>query len=92
MKKIKPLGVNILVKPIEEKATTSGIILPDKEKEEVPQEGEVVAIGKSKNINSEIKSGAKVIFRQYSGDKIEMDDVKYIILDSKKDILAIIEN
>ena len=34
MTNIKPLGRNILVKPIEEKeSTTSGIVLPDSEKE-----------------------------------------------------------
>ena len=88
---IKPLGRNILVKPVEEvEATTSGIVLPDSEKESTPQEGKVVTIGESKDIHAEIKKGVTVVFRQFSGDKVVSDDVEYIVLDAKKDVVAII--
>lgn len=88
---IKPLGRNILVKPIEEKeAITSGIVLPDSEKENTPQKGRVVAIGDSKDIHLEIKKGITVIFRQFSGDKVISGDTEYIVLDAKKDVVAII--
>src|ERR1700710_2235616 len=43
--KLKPLGDRLIVKPIEEEATTaSGIVLPDTAKEK-PQKGKVVAVG-----------------------------------------------
>ena len=91
MTNIKPLGRNILVKPTEEKElTTSGIVLPDSEKENTPQEGQVVAVGESKDIHTEIKKGAIVVFRQFSGDKVVSGDTEYIILDAKKDVVAVI--
>ncbi|HKF83438.1 MAG TPA: co-chaperone GroES, partial [Solirubrobacterales bacterium] len=43
--KLKPLGDRLIVKAIEEEATTaSGIVLPDTAKEK-PQKGQVVAVG-----------------------------------------------
>jgi hypothetical protein len=43
--KLKPLGDRLIVKAIEEEATTaSGIVLPDTAKEK-PQKGKVVAVG-----------------------------------------------
>lgn len=91
MRSIKPLGRNILVKFTEEEKSTSGIVLPDKEKENAPQEGVVVAMGESEDIHQKIKQGSTVVFRQFSGDKIIFDNKEYIILDSKKDVVAIIE-
>ena len=42
---IEPLGIRVLVRPIEQEAkTASGLILPDSAKEK-PQIGEVVAVG-----------------------------------------------
>jgi chaperonin GroES len=92
MTNIKPLGRNVLVQPLEEKEKlTSGIVLPDSEKENSPQEGIVVALGDSKEIDSEIKKGVIVVFRQFSGDKVISDDIEYIVLDAKKDVVAIIK-
>jgi len=92
MKKIKPLGANILVEilPAEE-VTESGIVLPDSAKEETPQEGKVVAVGDSQSINPAIKEGVNVIFKQYAGTKIQDDDKEYIILNAMEDVLAIVE-
>ena len=88
MKKIKPLGDNILVKIIKtEDVTKSGIVLPDTASKEDPQEGEVVAVGDSDKINEKIKKGVKVIFSKYSNTEIEEG---YLILKAE-DILAIIE-
>jgi chaperonin GroES len=91
MTNIKPLGRNILVQSLEEKEkSTSGIVLPDSEKENSPQEGVVIALGESKDIHPEIKKGITVVFRQFSGDKVISDDVEYIVLDAKKDVVAIV--
>jgi chaperonin GroES len=89
---IKPLGKNVLVEPIKkEEGTSSGIVLPDKEEKSNPQIGKVVAIGEDKDIYPEIKKGVFVIFRQFSGDKVLVEDQEYIILNFKKDIVAIME-
>jgi len=88
---IQPLGKNILVKFKEaSELTTSGIVLPGSEKENTPQEGVVMAIGDSKKIHADIKKGITVIFRQFSGDKVMLDDVEYVVLDAEKDVVAII--
>ena len=92
MKTIKPLGANILVKPKEVAETTeSGIVLPDSNDKETPQEGTVVALGESKSINPAIKEGASIIFKQYAGNKIENEGEEYIIMNAMEDVLAIVE-
>ncbi|MCK5080549.1 MAG: co-chaperone GroES [Candidatus Moranbacteria bacterium] len=91
MKKILPLGKNILIKPAEaDKMTESGIILPDKSESEKSQQGKVISVGDSKKIDSKLKSGAQVIFEKYEGSEVEIDGSKFIIIESKK-VLAIIE-
>jgi len=90
---IKPLGANIVVKPVEpEQTTESGIVLPDSAREETPQVGTVLAVGDSKSINPAITKGAQVIFKQYAGNKIKInDDEELIILNAMEDVLAVVE-
>lgn len=94
---IKPLGDRIVVKPLSgDKASKSGIIIPDTAKEK-PQEGEVVAAGPGKwdedgekRIKLEVKVGDKVLFSKYGGDEFKISDVEYKIL-REDEILGIIE-
>jgi chaperonin GroES len=87
--KIKPLGENILVKPVKEDIKTkSGLVLPDTAKEDRPQEGKVIAVGDSKKIK--VKKGQKVIFAKYSGTEIKLGNEDYLII-KNEDILAIAE-
>jgi len=91
MKKIQPLGANVLVEVVaQEKMTESGIVLPDTVSEEKPQEGRVVAIGDSKKINENIKKDSLVIFAKYSGTEIEIDKKEFLILKAE-DVLAVIK-
>jgi len=91
MKKIKPIGENILVKiKKEEKKTSSGIVLPETVSGEKPQEGEVIEVGNSEKIDEKIKKGVKVIFAKYSGSELEIDKEEYLLLKAE-DILAVIE-
>lgn len=86
---IKPLGENVLVKVVKENPKTkSGIVLPETASAEKPQEGKVMAVGDSKDI--QVKKGQKVIFAKYSGTEIKMNDEDYLIL-KNEDILAIVE-
>jgi chaperonin GroES len=92
MKKIKPLGKNVLIKTMDaEEVTASGIVIPDTASKEKPQEGEVVAVGSSSKIDDSIKEGVRVLFKKYGGDEIEADGEEYKILDATEDILGIIE-
>lgn len=91
MKKVIPLGENVLVKVLKpEKVTQSGIVLPDTASNEKPQEGRVVSVGDSEKINSKIKKGAQVLFAKYSGTEIKISEEEYLLL-SHKDILAVLE-
>lgn len=92
---IKPLGERIVVKVKEKDMTTaSGIVLPDTAKEK-PQEGEVVAVGGGKVLESgkvapmEVKVGDRVLFAKYSGNEVKVDDVDYLII-RQSDILAVL--
>ncbi|MBN1331930.1 co-chaperone GroES [Candidatus Dojkabacteria bacterium] len=94
---IKPVGSNILVKPLEEeKKTDSGIVLPDTVDKEKPQKGEVVALGTRRlsesgvKIDFTVKVGDKIIFKKYSPDEVEVDGTQYLVM-SEDDILAVIK-
>lgn len=93
--KIKPIGPNILVKPLDEEQTTdSGIVLPDTVDKEKPQKGKVVELGTGivddgKKLQFNVKVGDTIIFKKYSPDEIEVDGEEYLIM-TEGDILAII--
>lgn len=86
--KIKPLNGYCVIKPLEaEEMTKSGLYIPDTANKEKPKEGEVMAVS-STNISStgtdlpiEIKVGDKVLYGQYSGEDVKVDDVEYKIVE-----------
>lgn len=86
--KIKPLKDRVVVKYSDEglEKTAGGIYIPDNAKEK-PQKGTVEAIGSEVK---ELKAGQTVLFDKYSGSKIKIDDVEYLIV-KEEDILGIIE-
>lgn len=94
---IRPLGDRVLVKPIkEEEVTKSGIVLPDTVDKEKKMEGEVVAVGPGKILDSgerakmEVKVGDKVIFEKWGGEEVKVEKEEYKILSVEK-ILAVVE-
>jgi chaperonin GroES len=94
---IKPLGDKVVVKPGEEEETTAGgIVLPDTAKKK-PQEGEVVAIGAGRLLDSgervapQVGVGDTVIYAKYGGTEITLSGEDYVILDEES-ILAIKPN
>lgn len=85
--KFKPLKDRVFIKYSEEiEKTAGGIYVPDVAKEK-PQKGIVEAVGKEVK---EVKAGNMILFDKYSGSKINMDNVDYLIL-KEEDILGIIE-
>jgi chaperonin GroES len=93
---IRPLQDRILVKRLDELATTKGgIIIPDTAKEK-PQEGEVVAVGKGRVMEDgsqrplDLKAGDKVLFGKYAGTDVKIEDEDYLIM-REDDILGVIE-
>jgi len=94
--KVKPLQDRVIVKRIEEEETTKGgIIIPDSAKEK-PIEGEVIAVGGGKLLDTgtkqslEVKKGDKVLFGKYAGTEIEVEGEEDLSM-REDDIIAIIE-
>ena len=92
---IKPLGERVVVKVSEsDLKTASGIVLPDTAKEK-PQQGEVLAVGSGKVLESgqvapmEIKVGDQVLFAKYSGSEVKVDDQNLLII-RQSDVLAVL--
>ncbi len=94
--KFKPLRDRVLVKYSEEaERTAGGLYIPDTAKEK-SQKGEVVAVGPGKVTDDgklqpiSVKVGDAVLFDKYSGSKVTMDNVEYLII-REEDILGIVE-
>lgn len=91
--KLQPIGKRIVIKKVEaEKTTSSGIVLPQSA-QEAPQYAEVVAISEDVTNDEEVKSvlevGDKVIYSQYSGTEVKLDDEDFIVI-KYEDILAVV--
>lgn len=94
--KLVPLGDRVVVKAVEqEERTKGGIVLPDTAKEK-PQEGEVLAVGSGRLLDSgervplEVQVGDRVVFSKYGGTEIKLEGEEYIIL-RESDILAVVK-
>jgi chaperonin GroES len=94
--KLKPLGDRVLVRPVEEEATTaSGIVLPDTAKEK-PQKGQVLAVGDGKvdedgkRIKLDVSKGDEVLYSKYGGTEITVEGEDLLVL-RESDVLAIVE-
>jgi chaperonin GroES len=93
--KIRPVGDRVVVKPAaKEEVTRSGIVIPDTAKEK-PQEGEVIAVGSGKLLDSgerqqlEVKVGDRVLYAKYGGTEFKLDGEDYLVM-KESDILAIL--
>jgi chaperonin GroES len=94
--KIRPLYDRVVVKRVEEQqAMQGGLYIPDSAKEK-PQEGEVVAVGKGKRLESgtlvplDVQAGDRILFGKYSGNDIKLDGQEYMIM-REDEILGILD-
>jgi chaperonin GroES len=94
--KLKPLQDRVIVKQQEaEEKTASGILLPDAAKEK-PTKGKVIAVGpgklseKGKPMNLSVKVGDVVWYGKYSGNDVEVNSEKFVIL-RESEILGVLE-
>jgi chaperonin GroES len=92
---LKPLRDRVVIKPEDrQEKTKGGVYLPDTASKDRPTEGEVVAVGTGRVLNSgqkvalEVKAGDKVLFSEYSGTEVKISGEKYLIV-KQEDILAI---
>lgn len=92
--KIRPLGNRVLIRRSKPQTVKGGILLPETSKEK-PKEGEVIAVGPGKYDDSgslkpvELKIGDKVLFSNYAGTEVKLDDEDLLIL-SEDDILVVV--
>jgi chaperonin GroES len=84
--KIRPLHDRVLVKRIEESETVKGgIVIPDTAKEK-PQQGEVIAVGNGKLLETGkrvavgVKVGDRILFGKYSGSDVKIEAEEYLIV------------
>src|SRR5258707_12307789 len=93
---IRPLHDRVIVRRIEEgEQIRGGIIIPDSAREK-PQEGEVIAAGEGKKLDSgerlamDVKEGDRVLFGKYAGTEVKLEDEEELII-SEDDTLARME-
>jgi chaperonin GroES len=94
---LRPLGDRVVVKPLaREEVTKSGIVLPDTATEK-PQQGEVLAVGPGRvldtgeRVSPDVQQGERVLFAKYSGTEFKLDQEELLIL-RESDILAIVSS
>ena len=84
---LKPLGDRVVIRPSdEEEVTSSGIVLPDMARKK-PQEGEVLAVGSGRLLDSgerapiSVKVGDVVIYSKYAGTEVKVGGQDLMIID-----------
>ena len=94
---IRPLYDRVVVRRNAEEATTAGGILLPGTAQEKPNQGEVIAIGEGKVLDSgevralTVKIGDTVVFGQYAGSNtIEVDGEELIIM-GEGEILGVVD-
>ena len=94
--KIRPLHDRVIVKRLEEeRKTASGIVIPDAAAEK-PDQGEIIAVGKGKILESgevrkmDIKVGDRVLFGKYSGQTVKIDGEELLVM-REEDIMGVVE-
>lgn len=94
--KIRPLHDRVIVKRLEEeRKTASGIVIPDTAAEK-PDQGEILAVGNGKILESgevrklEVKVGNRVLFGKYSGQSVKVDGEELLVM-REEDIMGVVE-
>ncbi len=80
MRELQPINQNVLLElndEATEQKTASGIIIPDSAKTK-EKTGKVVGISNIEN--AEIAVGDVVLYKEFSGNEVEFDDKKYLLI------------
>ena len=93
---IRPLHDRVVVRRMEEERTSpGGIVLPDNATEK-PVQGEILAVGHGKILDSgetralDVKVGDKVLFGKYAGTEVKVEGDELLVM-KEDDIMAVIE-
>ncbi len=94
--KIRPLDDHIVLEPVVEEISSSGLIIPDTVSKDKPQKGKVIAVGKGRfndkgeRIPMDVKVGDIVLFTKYGPTEVKVDGMDFLVV-SQGDVLAVIE-
>ena len=95
--KIRPLQDRVVVRRMEEETTSAGgIVLPGSATEK-PAQGEVLAVGPGKRLDSgdtqpvDVNVGDTVVFGKYSSTTVKVGDEELLIL-NESEIFGVIES
>jgi len=93
---LRPLDDRVVIKPSEaQDKTAGGIFLPDTAKEK-PMIGKVLWVGPGKMQDDgkrapmSVRKDEEVIYGKYTGNEIDMDGQKYVIV-RESDLLGLVE-
>jgi len=93
---IRPLHDRVVVRRKEEETTSpGGIVLPDSATEK-PIQGEVIAAGNGKLLDTgqvrplDVKIGDTVLFGKYSGTEVKLNGSEVLVM-REEDIMGVIE-
>jgi chaperonin GroES len=79
----------------EERTSAGGIVIPDSATEK-PIQGEIIAVGNGKVLDSgesrplDVKVGDRVLFGKYSGTEVKLDGEDFLVM-REEDIMGVIE-
>ena len=79
----------------EERTSAGGIVIPDSATEK-PIQGEVIAVGNGKILDSrdvralDVKVGDRVLFGKYSGTEVKIEGEDYLVM-REDDIMGVVE-
>jgi chaperonin GroES len=93
---IRPLHDRVVVRRLEEERTSpGGIVIPDSAAEK-PVQGEILAVGNGKVLESgdrrplDVKVGDRVLFGKYSGTEVKISGETYLVM-REEDIMGVVE-
>jgi len=93
--RVEPLGDKVVVRRVEaEEKTEGGIVLPGSAQKK-PAQGRVLSVGDGRLLKDgsrakhQVSEGARVIFDQWSGSEVVVNDEELLIM-SEDDILGVI--
>ncbi|MGD8911079.1 MAG: co-chaperone GroES [Chromatiales bacterium] len=94
--KIRPLHDRVVIRRMEKEQTSSGgIVIPDTATEK-PTQGEVIAVGKGRLLDSgeirplDVKVGDRVLFAKYSGTEVKVFGEDVVVV-REDEVMGIID-
>ena len=92
---LTPIGDHLIVKPLRESTTASGIVIPDTANRDKSDRGTVLVVGPGKlqddgtRAKMDVQGGDVILFAKYAADEVEVDDETYLVI-SMADVKALL--